>query len=254
MLNVKPLNNANGLKHYRTPLASLDNKNDDDNNNTIKKQKRTKSKEPKSDDSDSTDNECITKPVESHVNENIQLVEYQPIRCERYVHITLQYKQNEKLFDILDKLLIRKGLYFSWFEDGNGLPDNCVVMIPQGTSDLILEVDAPRGWVRLEKPTNENKCISIRVKFTSTKRCGVKTSAYKDKNKNKKFVLAFKFIHKFITFDSDESKMMIPELPYIKSPADTQSKKEIGQCTMYVDIRSPKNKNEDVYAHVTSIL
>jgi len=70
----------------------------------------------------------------------------QKVRTERYVKVSLKGVAAAS----------QKPLYLSWFLDNNGLPDSCLLLIPERHPNVIINFKTTHGWIEVEtKP-----CVS----------------------------------------------------------------------------------------------
>jgi len=64
----------------------------------------------------------------------------QKVRTERYVKVSLKGITSAA----------QKPLYLSWFLDNNGLPDTCLLLIPERHPNVIINFKTTHGWVEIE--------------------------------------------------------------------------------------------------------
>jgi len=64
----------------------------------------------------------------------------QKVRTERYVKVSLKGVS----------CVAQKPLYLSWFLDNNGLPDSCLLLIPERHPNVIINFKTTHGWIEVE--------------------------------------------------------------------------------------------------------
>jgi hypothetical protein len=61
-------------------------------------------------------------------------------------------------------LQYRKPIFFAWFADGNGIPNDCIVIVPTRQTKLEVGIKAPSGWQQIE-PEYEKNLITLNVRI-----------------------------------------------------------------------------------------
>jgi hypothetical protein len=64
----------------------------------------------------------------------------QKVRTERYVKVSLKGLH----------IAYQKSLFLSWFLDNNGLPDSCLLLIPERHPNVIINFKTTHGWIEVE--------------------------------------------------------------------------------------------------------
>jgi len=64
----------------------------------------------------------------------------QKVRTERYVKVSLKGVAS----------VAQKPLFLSWFLDNNGLPDTCLLLIPERHPNVIINFKTTHGWIEVE--------------------------------------------------------------------------------------------------------
>jgi len=55
-------------------------------------------------------------------------------------------------------------MYLSWFNDGNGLPVDCIVIVPQRQQKLEVGIKAPAGWHSVD-PDYEKNSVTLNIRI-----------------------------------------------------------------------------------------
>jgi hypothetical protein len=77
----------------------------------------------------------------------------QKVRTERYVKVSVKGVSVAK----------QKNLFLSWFLDNNGLPDCCLLMIPERHPNVIISFKGTHGWIEVD--TNHCRAPEYEIQF-----------------------------------------------------------------------------------------
>jgi len=77
----------------------------------------------------------------------------QKVRTERYVKVSVKGVNIAR----------QKNLFLSWFLDNNGLPDCCLLLIPERHPNVIISFKGTHGWIELD--TNHCRAPDFEIQF-----------------------------------------------------------------------------------------
>jgi len=77
----------------------------------------------------------------------------QKVRTERYVKVSVKGVSVAR----------QKNLFLSWFLDNNGLPDCCLLLIPERHPNVIISFKGTHGWIELD--TNHCRAPDYEIQF-----------------------------------------------------------------------------------------
>lgn len=223
---------------------------------TNSKDQETKSKKKKEEISSSDD----------ELNEPPNLI-YQHVLKGKFTVARVPKEGNASFYEAIENarkgpLGLKKMIYLSWFESGNMIPDNCIVVVPVRTQHVGMTLDSvetkrgddkacgdPKlGWVELKLDDDHDGELRFRLKLETTQ--STKMIPRSSEKKYKIATLAFNIYNKTLKFKSERHTATFPPLVYAQQEEDEINITKIATITLRVKFKGRKVGDSDIYAYV----